>query len=478
MASSSPPLSHQRRAARQALYGALVASGLLAALAVRLWGVVIDTGSETAWYGTDWEAKREVHLLQEYLRIDTTTDNGNEYEAAQWLERQFEGTGARTIIDRIDERHANFIAVIEGDDPRALILHHHIDTEPVDPREEWVRPPFGGELNGPWLYGRGVYDMKSVGIAQLEAILRLVESGKRPARRVIFVATSSEEVGSDLGTDRVLRFFPWVFEDAHAMLTEGGFVEPTSLDEIKYWAIEVGQKQYVWVTLCHDDPELLRQAGEGVEALAHPLDRLRAEPVVAQFLARYAPTRSDPELAGRLANPETILDLAEFQRLPKVLQSLFRSEAAVWPVEEAPGGGHQLRVALHVLPGDDPEAVFDRFLPEWVLAGLGVERVIDPPSHPSPTDHPVYGELVEALERRYPDVPKGPVFLPATATDARFVRAKGIPAYGFSPFLIFAADTFTMAAANERIGLPGYVDGVEIYAQVVDAVAGTVTEKK
>jgi acetylornithine deacetylase/succinyl-diaminopimelate desuccinylase-like protein len=473
MAAPTTPPVRQRRAARQALYGTLVASALLAGAAVRFWGVVVDTGPSTAWYGTDWEAKREVRLLQEYLRIDTTTNNGNEYEAAQWLERQFEGTGARTIIDRIDERHANFIAVIEGDDPRALILHHHIDTEPIDPREVWAWPPFAAEIRGPWLYGRGVYDMKSVGIAQLEAVLRLLESGRRPARRVIYVATSSEEVGSDLGTDRVLRFFPWVFEDAYAMLTEGGFVEPTNLEEIKFWAIEIGQKQYLWATLCHEDPDLLQQISEDVEAQARPIDRLRVEPAVSEFLSVYAATRSDPELAARLADPAaTISDLAEFGRLPEVLQRLFRTQAAVLgPVEAAAGGGYQLEVSIHVLPGDDPTAALERFLSPSRLGPVAMAVTVDPPSRVSSTEHPVYRVLVEALDRTYPGVPQGPVFLPATATDSRFVRPRGIQSYGFSPFLIFAADTFTMSAANERVGLPGYVAGVEIYHEVVSRIA-------
>lgn len=473
MVSSNVPLSRQKRAARQALYGALVGSAVLAVLAVRWWGVVVETGSETAWYGTDWEAKREVRLLQEYLRIDTTTDNGSEFEAAQWLERQFEDTGVRTIIDRIDDRHANFIAVVEGDDPRALILHHHIDTEPIDPREVWVRPPFAAEINGPWLYGRGAYDMKSVGAAQLEAVLRLIERGERPVRRVILVATSSEEVGSDLGTDRVLRFFPWVFEDAYAMLTEGGFVEPTNFDEIKYWAIEVGQKQYAWVTLCHQDRDLLETVGKDLDARARPIDRLRLEPVVAEFLSHYAPTRTDPELAARLADPaSTISDLAEFERLPGVLQRLFRTQAAVlWPVAPAVGGGYQLQLAVHVLPGDDASAAVEQLVPHGLLGPVAVQVTVDPPSRISSTGHPVYRILVEALDRKYPSVPKGPVFLPATATDSRFVRPRGIQSYGFSPFLIFAADTFTMSAANERVGLPGYVAGVQIYDEVVSRIA-------
>ena len=66
-----------------------------------------------------------------------------------------------------------------------------------------------------------------------------------------------------------------------------------------------------------------------------------------------------------------------------------------------------------------------------------------------------------------PDAPSGPFFLPWTATDSRFVRAHGIPSYGFSPFLIFNTDTLAVGQPNERLGLWGYVQGVELYSEVI-----------
>ena len=68
----------------------------------------------------------------------------------------------------------------------------------------------------------------------------------------------------------------------------------------------------------------------------------------------------------------------------------------------------------------------------------------------------------------YPDVTVGPLFLPRTATDARFFRAAGIPAYGFSPFAIPVTDTLIVGGGNERISLPGYVEGVAIYRRLVE----------
>ena len=47
----------------------------------------------------------------------------------------------------------------------------------------------------------------------------------------------------------------------------------------------------------------------------------------------------------------------------------------------------------------------------------------------------------------------------------------GIPSYGFSPFLVTVTDTMGIARANERMPLPGFVQGVEIYRKLVRELA-------
>jgi acetylornithine deacetylase/succinyl-diaminopimelate desuccinylase-like protein len=79
--------------------------------------------------------------------------------------------------------------------------------------------------------------------------------------------------------------------------------------------------------------------------------------------------------------------------------------------------------------------------------------------------------MERAIRERYPDTVVGPYFLPWTATDSRFYRAAGIPSYGFSPFLITVTDTMGIARANERMPMPGFVQGVAIYRQLVRELA-------
>src|SRR5262249_5202283 len=152
-------------------------------------------------------------------------------------------------IEVLGNQHANLYAWLEGADKHPLVLHNHIDVESVDPKE-WFSPPFEAKIEVPWMYGRGTFDMKSVAIAQLVAMIDLKKSGRPLKRSVLFLATSSEEHGSRLGVRWILRQHPDLVGRFWAVLTEGGAVEARARDEIKYWGTEAAQKRFVDVHVC------------------------------------------------------------------------------------------------------------------------------------------------------------------------------------------------------------------------------------
>jgi acetylornithine deacetylase/succinyl-diaminopimelate desuccinylase-like protein len=128
-----------------------------------------------------------------------------------------------------------------------------------------------------------------------------------------------------------------------------------------------------------------------------------------------------------------------------------------------------MRLILHLLPGADFERARRILLPDWIVHG--VMLAVDPPAGTgagSPTDHPAFEALVEVIGEHYRSATVGPYLLPWSATDSRFFRAAGVPSYGFSPFLIFATDTYRRDTRNERIGLPGFLGGIELYRHVLD----------
>jgi len=88
----------------------------------------------------------------------------------------------------------NVIARWKGGGGPHLLLTGHLDTVPVG--EGWTRDPFGAEVEGKRLYGRGACDMKGGLAAMLGAIVDLQRRGEEPAGDVTVAAVVGEEEDS------------------------------------------------------------------------------------------------------------------------------------------------------------------------------------------------------------------------------------------------------------------------------------------
>jgi acetylornithine deacetylase/succinyl-diaminopimelate desuccinylase-like protein len=424
---------------------------------------------QALWEGVDFLAFEEVRLLRDYVRVDSSHPDADELAAAEFLAAQLAAAGVRATIERLGERQANLWAFVEGEDPRALVLHGHLDVEPALEEEGWEHPPFSGHIGGPWIYGRGMYDMKSLTIAQLLATIDAARSGRKPRRSLLFLQTSGEEIGSATGTRWILEEHPELVARFGTVLTEGGVIEAISPSDVKYWGIEHAQKRFVRTTFC------ARERAE-LEALERRLGDPGAgdpdpeiSPQVRRFLAAYASSRGLEPLRELLAAPDRLPREADrFAALTPFMQALLRDELHTLPIAREPDGSWSMEVILHLLPGSELDEVASRLLPEWKTHGLArTPFVLLGADAASPVDHPDFDALAALVRARFPGVPVGPYFLPWAATDARFLRALEVPVYGFSPFPVVVFDTFFVARANERMQLPAYRTGVALYREAV-----------
>lgn len=455
-----------RAAARLALYGSLAVTAAAAWLGSRLLQPSLDL--HQPWLENDYAANPDVRLLQEFVRIDTSYPTGSELAGAQFLAAQLAAAGIPATIERIGQNQANLWAILEGEERSALVLHQHLDTDPVPNPERWAHPPFAAELDGPWIYGRGVFDMKSVGIAQLSAFVELKKSGRRPRRSVVLLATGSEERGSDVGMKWILREHPELGGRFWAVLTEGGVVEARSPTDLKYWGTEFAQRRQVEVRLCSHR----RQRLEDVRA--DLLGRIETAPLLtpeaAAYFRAYAPTRDQPALRALLGDPEGLVRTPNgVDALPPLLRGAFTSSCHPGTVTGHPESGFQILVHCLLLPGVEFEPMARELLPAWITHGLEMSvREVSAAAPGSPLVHPVLAAIDAELELRLPDAPRGPWLQVSSFTDARFLRPAGVPAYGFSPFPFFVTDTMRIGDPDEHVSLDGFVSGVEIYRGVVE----------
>jgi succinyl-diaminopimelate desuccinylase len=110
------------------------------------------------------------------------------------------------LLTDVVREHAAHLQVLEGRDAdhpwtllrtptdpgrQQLLLACHVDTVPVPEPGDWSRDPFGADLDGDRVWGRGGSDMKAGLVAAAAAL-----AGADPETPVAVLLTSDEEIGS------------------------------------------------------------------------------------------------------------------------------------------------------------------------------------------------------------------------------------------------------------------------------------------
>lgn len=470
----SQPLIHRRKKlARALLYGLPL---VLVAVTLLLIRYFEDLGFKD-WSKEDWLDLEEVQIFQRYLQFDTSHPNGNEVAAAEFLAGILEKEGIAATVERIGDRHASLIATLEGTDKKALVLHHHIDVDEVI--TEGARfPPFAGIIDPPFIYGRGAFDMKGYGVAQLMAMLELKRSGKKLARSLTLLATGDEERDGLMGARFLMAEHPEWRQEFWGVLTEGGAIEALDVDRARYWGTEFAQKMLIEVKICDRSKERLEDLAEELRAV--PRVR-RVIPAIAPFLEIYGAYRDRPETRELLAHPDTLLArMKAFPRdvdvtvIPPYIDVMLTDEMQVSPIFPGDSGesGWQMFLVLWILPERTLDQAWGELIGER-LRGFRYEvNQFYPKAVASPLDHPLFTGLDSFMKERFPDVPHGPLFIPWSASESRYFRLAGIPSYGFTPFWILSGDSNSMKGSNERLPLPAFVNGVALYQDLVARLVG------
>lgn len=137
-----------------------------------------------------------VALLQWMLRHDTTAQQGREQGFADELAAYLAERGIASRIVPGDAGRANLLAVIDSGRPGPhVVFCGHSDTVPLGDRA-WRKPPFGGEVEGGRIHGRGSSDMKG-GLAALVASFLDLAAADDWSGRLTLAVAYGEETGSE-----------------------------------------------------------------------------------------------------------------------------------------------------------------------------------------------------------------------------------------------------------------------------------------
>jgi succinyl-diaminopimelate desuccinylase len=142
-----------------------------------------------------------IAFAQALVRVPSVHDpaNGtNEQLAAEFVAETMRSFGWAPIFDDVEPGRPNVIAVIDGGAPGpTLLFEGHTDVVTPGNLDGWTVDPFGGEIVGGRLYGRGSADMKAGVAAMLFAAKAVADAGPFPGR--LMLAALVDEEGMMIG---------------------------------------------------------------------------------------------------------------------------------------------------------------------------------------------------------------------------------------------------------------------------------------
>jgi acetylornithine deacetylase/succinyl-diaminopimelate desuccinylase-like protein len=416
---------------------------------------------------------------------DDTVGSGQEIRNVGALEDYFSGSGLTCRRYEAAPGRASLVARIEGRDPKAptLLLMGHTDVVPANPAG-WRRDPFAGDLVDGIVWGRGATDMLNLTATMAVATRRLAVSGFRPRGTLVYLAVADEEAGGGYGAQHLTTHALDAVRADYVITESGGVPVPTPAGTAL--PLTVGEKGVNWRRLTvrgtpghgsrpFRSDNALVTAAEVVRRIAAYQPKARILDVWRRYVDAVQPDR---ELAAALTDPERVLDTARRMESLGLAQMAHASTHTTFSPNLVRGGSKvnmvpdriEIDVDVRALPGVTPaevDAMIDEALGD-LRGRVSVESLEREEGSLTSPDTP----LVDTLRRVTQALVPGSHIVPRLtvgATDARFFRRVGIPAYGFglhSPRIPHAEYPLMFHGNDERVD----VDSLRLSAEMWEAL--------
>ncbi|MHA2303823.1 MAG: ArgE/DapE family deacylase [Candidatus Hodarchaeales archaeon] len=169
-------------------------------------------------------SEKLIHLTQELVKIPSIT--GNEKKVQLFLHDKLKNLGMKSELVFPDinelrkhddyfvttsfeksgyEDRPNVFATLKGEGTgKSMCLSGHVDVVSAEPLGDWTKDPWGGEVEGNYIYGRGSGDMKA-GVAALLIVVRALKETGTTLKGNLFLETTIEEEDGGVGGNLWLR---------------------------------------------------------------------------------------------------------------------------------------------------------------------------------------------------------------------------------------------------------------------------------
>lgn len=371
----------------------------------------------------------------------------------------------------------------------ALFMAHQ-DVVPVIPgtEQDWLHPPFSGDIADGFIWGRGAMDIKQMLIGILEAAEYHLRAGKR-FRRTVILAFGEDEETRSTGTMAISRLLEERGVELEFVLDEGAgdVIEASDYGAPGVCVCPIGiyEKGYADLKLSvksrgGHSSNPFRGTSLGVLAkaitavLEHPLPPHLPD-CVREALRQLAPAIQTEPMASYVKDLDK--HAGDIVQWFLAHESLYHQvQTTIAPTQISPGApaGNVMPQAMEAVinfrlaPPDTPESLLQHYR-KWIDPGVELEFVQQiAPSRPSEIDSYGYRSLKKVLEHYFAPL----TFIPVQnrgATDARFYENVCRCCLRFGPFLEEEAlSAEGIHGTNERISIRAYLQGIRVLLKLME----------
>lgn len=438
------------------------------------------------------DAKRaaERDLFAKIVEIPTVEGRTAEFKKlTTLLTEEFRKAGISNVVVKDHDGTQTLIARWPAAKPsgeKPILLMAHMDV--VEAKEsDWKHPPFKFREENGWYLGRGANDNKAGLTGILIALQYLKAEGFQPSRDLIVLFTGDEETMGN-GARRAATEWRSLIDAEYGLNSDagGGSVYKNGRPEL--FAMQIAEKTYADFKLTavnRGGHSSAPRPDNAIYALANAITALEAH--------RFPPMINDATRAGFALLAEK--DGGQYgELLKRFLADPSDREAADLVEANDPGstrtrcvatmlsGGHapnalpqkaEANVNCRIFPGVKVEDVRQTL---QALAGpdvsvAAVEGSQTPETAPSPIRNDVLDAYKAAVATRFPSAPVVP-YQSAGATDGAFLRANGIPVYGFGGLWGIVGEPEGAHGLNERVNAEGFHGQIPIWMDMLKRLAG------
>ena len=435
-------------------------------------------------------------IYKELVEINTSVTTGNITTAAVAMAKRFREAGipeADIFVGGPRPEKHNVVARLRGrggpNARRPILLLAHLDVVEAL-KADWSPDldPFVFTERDGYYYGRGTADDKAMASIFVANVFRLKREGYVPDRDIIIALTADEESGPQNGVDWLLKNHKELV-DAAVVINEGG---GGTLRDGKplFNSVQATEKITTNFTLRATNRgghSSVPRADNAITSLADALAKVgrhsfpvHLNEVTRQFFSKTADVETPAlgrAMKALVANPSDAQALASVSADPRY-NAMLRTTCVATMLT----GGHatnalpqlaEANINCRLYPTDTAESVRRAF--ERLINDTTVQVVIRSQRPPTPATAllPEVMEPITQITRdMWGNIPIIPV-MSTGATDSRFFRALGVPAFGVSG--LFADPTVDARAhgRDERMSIKSYYEGQEFLYRLTKALTSS-----